>query len=148
MTDWVGWFGLAGLLVILEMFTGTFYLLMIGLGFAAGGLAALGGAAVAVQLLVAAVVGAMTIYALRCSKWGRHETPDVASDPNVNLDIGQVLVIEAWSGVGGEVRTARAMDRGALWDVELAQGGVARPGSFVICEVRGSRLIVANSSAK
>lgn len=148
MADWMGWFGLAGLLVILEMFTGTFYLLMIGLGFAAGGLAAFSGAGVALQLVIAGVVGVVATYALRRSRWGKDERPDAASDPNVNLDIGQVLVVDAWSGVDGEVRTARAMYRGALWDVELAQGGVARAGSFVIREVRGSRLIVTNSSTK
>ena len=148
MTDWMVWFGLAGLLVILEMFTGTFYLLMISLGFAAGGLAALGGAGIALQLLIAGAVGVVTTYALRRSKWGKADRPNAASDPNVNLDIGQAIVVEAWSGVDGESRTARAMYRGALWDVELAQGGVARRGNFVIREVRGSRLIVTNSGSK
>ncbi|HCN90871.1 MAG TPA: NfeD family protein, partial [Oxalobacteraceae bacterium] len=37
MTDWIVWSVLAGILVILELFTGTFYLLMIAIGFAAGG---------------------------------------------------------------------------------------------------------------
>ncbi|HZW14347.1 MAG TPA: NfeD family protein [Noviherbaspirillum sp.] len=148
MTDWMGWFGLAGLLVVLEMFTGTFYLLMIGLGFAAGGLAALGGASVAVQLLAAGAIGVIATYGLRRSRWGKNPRPDAASDPNVNLDIGQVLNVDAWSGDEGEARTTRAMYRGALWDVELAQGGIARAGTFVIREVRGSRLIVTNSGSK
>ncbi|MGH8809870.1 MAG: NfeD family protein, partial [Noviherbaspirillum sp.] len=37
MADWMIWFSLAGILVISEMFSGTFYLLMIGIGLAAGG---------------------------------------------------------------------------------------------------------------
>lgn len=148
MADWIGWFGLAGILVILEMFTGTFYLLMIGLGFAAGGVTALVGLGGALQLAVAAMVGVVATYGLRRSKWGKTAQRDAASDPNVNLDIGQVLVIDAWNGNEGETRTARAMYRGALWDVELEQGASARSGAFVIREVRGSRLVVANSSSK
>lgn len=148
MTDWMGWFALVGLLLILEMFSGTFYLLMIGLGFAAGGLAALAGAGVATQLVVAGAVGAAATYGLRRSKWGKGTRLNASSDPNVNLDIGQVLVVDAWSGTEGGVRTARAMYRGALWDVELEKGGAACAGTFVIREVRGSRLIVSNSGSK
>lgn len=148
MTDWMLWFGLAGVLVVLEMFTGTFYLLMIGLGFAAGGLAALLGLDGEVQLLAAALVGVVATYALRRSRWGRRERPDAARDPNINLDIGQTLAVDSWGGSEGEVRTARVMYRGALWDVELAHGATARPGMFIIREVKGSRLIVSNSSAK
>jgi hypothetical protein len=44
MSDWMIWFMFAGVLVILEIATGTFYLLMLGIGLAAAGLAALGGA--------------------------------------------------------------------------------------------------------
>lgn len=32
MDDWMTWFVLAGVLVVLELFTGTFYLLMIAVG--------------------------------------------------------------------------------------------------------------------
>jgi hypothetical protein len=39
---------------------------------------------------------------------------------------------------------ARVMYRGAMWDVELEAGAAAQPGSFIIREVRGNRLIVAN----
>lgn len=147
MADWMGWFGLAGALVILEMFTGTFYLLMMATGFAAGGIAALSGLAGEAQFALAAIVGVIATYGLRRSKWGKAQRNDAARDPNVNLDIGQLLVIEDWNGEAGQAQTARAMYRGALWDVELESDAVARPGSFVIREVRGNRLIVANSGS-
>jgi membrane protein implicated in regulation of membrane protease activity len=143
MSDWMIWFGLAGALVICEMFTGTFYLLMIGIGFSAGGLAALAGAGGSTQLAVTAIVGIAATYGLRRSKWGKMERGNASRDPNVNLDIGQTVAIEVWS----EARTARAMYRGALWDVELEGDAQARAGTFVIREVRGSRLIVANSGS-
>lgn len=143
MTDWIAWFVLAGILVVLEMFTGTFYLLMIALGFAAGGVAALAGASAAAQLVAAAAIGVIATYGLRRSKWGKTARRDAQRDPNVNLDIGQTLVVDAWSGEQGRTQTARVMYRGAMWDVELEAGALARPGAYVIREVRGNRLVVA-----
>lgn len=145
MTDWMIWFAVACVLVILEMATGTFYLLMIAIGTAAAGLAALGGMGVPEQCLIAAAVAALGTFALRRSKFGRPDHTDAARDPNVNLDIGQVLEVAEWRHVSGTSYTARTMYRGALWDVELAEGESPLPGKFVIQEVQGSRLIVRNS---
>jgi membrane protein implicated in regulation of membrane protease activity len=143
MTDWIAWFVLAGILVVLEMFTGTFYLLMIALGFAAGGVAALTGASAAAQLVAAAIIGVIATYGLRRSKWGKTARRDAHRDPNVNLDIGQRLVVDEWSGEQGGIQTARVMYRGAMWDVELEAGAWARSGTYVIRAVRGNRLVVA-----
>ncbi|RZI42315.1 NfeD family protein [Herbaspirillum sp. HC18] len=148
MTDWVAWLILAGVLVAVELFTGTFYLLMISLGFIAGGIAALAGGGISIQFALAAIVGVIATYGLRRSRWGRVTRRDAYRDPNVNLDIGQTLNVDAWSGSEGEVRTARVMYRGALWDVELEHGAAARPGAHVIRAVHGNRLVVANSSTK
>ncbi|WP_337367337.1 NfeD family protein [Noviherbaspirillum denitrificans] len=136
---------MAGVLVVLEMFTGTFYLLMIAIGLVAGGLAALAGGGTAVQLAVAGIAGAIATYGLRRSKWGKTSRRDAQRDPNVNLDIGQTLVVDEWAGQQGGVRTARVMYRGAMWDVELDAHAQARPGTYVIREVRGNRLVVAES---
>ena len=136
MTAWMVWLALAGVLVILELFSGTFYLLMISLGMAAGALAAVSGLSAELQILLAALVGAAAALALRRR---RPRKTDAARDPNINLDIGQSLHVSHW-----HEGSARAMYRGALWDVELAHGAHARSGQFVIREVRGSRLIVSN----
>jgi len=143
MADWMIWLAMAGIVVILEMFSGTFYLLMIAFGLAAGALAALVGLAPSVQLIVAAVVGIVATYALRRSRWGRRRAIDAVRDPNINLDIGQSVQVEHWDANG----STRAMYRGAPWDIELAAGEEARPGSFIIREVRGSRLIVSGQHA-
>ncbi|ABR90796.1 Uncharacterized conserved protein [Janthinobacterium sp. Marseille] len=147
MTDWMIWFAVACVLVILEMATGTFYLLMIGIGTAAGGLAALGGMGVPEQCLIAAAVAAFATFALRRSKFGRPDHTDAARDPNVNLDIGQTLEVGEWHQINASSYTARVMYRGALWDVELAESESPVPGKFIIREVQGSRLIVRNSDA-
>lgn len=147
MTDWILWFAAAGTLVILEIFTGTFYLLMIAIGLGAGGLLALTGADRPAQLIAAALIGMAATIFLRKSRLGRQEKTDAARDPNVNLDIGQTIHIENWNvqeeGHAAHA-TARVMYRGAMWDAELAHGSRAQPGPYVIREIRGSRLIVAN----
>ncbi|MGB6053708.1 MAG: NfeD family protein, partial [Burkholderiaceae bacterium] len=63
MADWMIWLAMAGIVVILEMFFGTFYLLMIALGLAAGALAAFSGLTQEAQLIAAAVVGIVATYA-------------------------------------------------------------------------------------
>ena len=143
MADWSYWLVAAGALVIVELFIGTFYMLMIAIGLAAGALAALLGLSAALQTLVAALVGVAATVALRRSRFGmQHQRVQAERDPNVNLDIGQTVHVPAWQdGV------ARVMYRGALWDVELDRtatgAAVPAPGQYIIREVRGSRLIVA-----
>lgn len=134
------WVTLAGVLVVLEMFTGTFYLLMIAIGMGVGGVAALLGLGVQMQVLVAAVVGVVATGILHRSRLGAAPKGSAANDPNVNIDIGQDVTVAAW-----ENGRARVMYRGAPWDVELTPGGQAQPGSFKIIGVNGSRLVVANS---
>ena len=138
MADWMNWFLAAGLLVILEMLSGTFYLLMLAIGIACGGLAALAGAATPLQALVAGGIGVLATLLLRRSKYGKPGKTHAARDPNVNMDIGQSVTVAQWQG-----NSARVMYRGALWDVELAPGAMATPGTFTIREIRGSCLIVA-----
>jgi membrane protein implicated in regulation of membrane protease activity len=146
MADWVGWLATAGILVILDLFTGTFYLLMIAIGLAAGGLVALAGAGFATQAIVAGVVGVIATGVLHRSRFGRGDHANDAGkgaatrDRNVNLDIGERLTVPAW-----DKGRARVMYRGALWDVELGQGATAHAGEFRIVEVLGSRLVVADA---
>jgi membrane protein implicated in regulation of membrane protease activity len=140
MADWMTWFVAAGVVVALELFTGTFYLLMIAIGLACGGLAALLGVSVPLQTTVAAVVGVAATELLRRSRLGRKIALPPSRDPNVNIDIGQTIRIDEWKD-----GKARAMYRGALWDVELAPGAEPRAGEFKIVEVQGSRLLVVNA---
>lgn len=140
MTDWMGWLVGAGILVIAELFTGTFYLLMIAIGLGAGAVAAASGASGSVQTFVAAAVGLVATAILHRSRFGRPARTEASRDRNVNLDIGQRVAVTEW-----QQGRARVMYRGALWDVELGPGALAEAGDFRIVEVRGSRLIVANS---
>ncbi|GGC02937.1 hypothetical protein GCM10007205_10170 [Oxalicibacterium flavum] len=145
MSDWMIWFIVACVLVGLEMASGTFYLLMIAIGAAAGGVAALLGFDAMTQTVLAAVTAALATFGLRRSRFARPNAVDASRDPNVNLDVGQTLEVGNWHVVPGAPATARARYRGALWDVELAEGGNPVEGAFVIREARGNRLIVTNA---
>ena len=143
MAEWSYWLVAAGAAVIVELFIGTFYLLMIAIGLAAGALAALLGLGLAAQTLAAALVGVGATVVLRRSRFGKTGTRAQAGrDPNINMDIGQKVNVPAWQD-----GAARVMYRGALWDVELdrsaSEHAIPTPGQYTIREVRGSRLIVA-----
>jgi membrane protein implicated in regulation of membrane protease activity len=140
MADWMNWMVAAGVLVILELFTGTFYLLMIAIGLAFGGGAALLHLSGPLQMVVAAAVGLIATGVLYRSRFGHPAKRNAARDPNVNIDIGQSVAVDEWHD-----GRARVLYRGALWDVELGQGANPQAGQFKIVEVQGSRLIVANS---
>ncbi|WEF34194.1 NfeD family protein [Pseudoduganella chitinolytica] len=138
MADWIMWLIAAGVLVALELFSGTFYLLMVAVGALAGALLAFLRVDLPGQMLAAALVGIVATVLLRRSRYARTARGEAGSDPNVNLDIGQTVQVTHW-----EHGAARVMYRGALWDVELAPGAVAQAGIFTIRAVRGSTLIVS-----
>ncbi|MCU6433641.1 NfeD family protein [Undibacterium sp. Jales W-56] len=144
MNAWMTWLVLAGVVVILELFTGTFYLLMIAIGLVAGALAAAFSVSLPLQLTVAAIVGSVATLALHYSKYGWTKNQDSSRDPNVNMDIGMSIQVKEWQDQGNGKYTARTMYRGAMWDVEL-QHSAGYPGAFIIEEIQGSRLIVRPS---
>ncbi len=138
MDSFIGWFVVAFGLLVAELLTGTFYLLVIAIALAAAGIAALAGLSTPLQFVVAAAIGVGGSIWLRSTRFGRrlHERGD---DRVQNMDIGQSLRVENWT----TARTARANYRGAVWDVELAPGEQPMSGEFVIREIQANRLIVA-----
>jgi membrane protein implicated in regulation of membrane protease activity len=138
MAGYVWWFVIGFGLLVAELLTGTFYLLVIAVAMGAAGVAALAGAPFSLQLVIAAGIGLGGSLWLRATKWGRrlHERGD---DRVQNMDIGQSLRVDQWT----PARTARANYRGSIWDVELAPGELAVPGDYVIREIQANRLIVA-----
>lgn len=142
MSDWTYWLIGAGILIVAELFIGTFYLLMIAVGLLCGAGAAWLGASGPQQTLAAALVGIGATMILRRTRYARHGRGQAANDPSINLDIGQRVTVPQW-----QERRARVMYRGALWDVELRAGLEPEPGDFEIVEVRGNRLIVARRQA-
>ena len=77
MEIYIYWFLLALVLLGLEMATGTFYLLMVAIAMAAGGLAALLGTSVAWQLTLSALMVIAGTIILR--RWKSTQVKEVAS---------------------------------------------------------------------
>lgn len=143
LTHQTVWFLVALGLGILELMTGTFYLLMVALGFCAGGLVAMGGGSFPMQLGVAALAAGAATLGLRSSRFGKLASRgDARRNPDVNPDIGQRIQVTAWAPDG----RARVSYRGAEWDVRLEAGQSALAGTYVITEVQGHCLILAAAS--
>jgi|SRR5690606_23085738 len=132
------WWLAALILGIVEMLTGTFYLLVLALGCAAAGGIALAGGSFTLQLLAAAVCS-IAGWALI---WRGRRLSDARQDPAADLvlDVGARIQIEHWD----EPHRTIARYRGAAWQVELADaaGPSGRPGPHVIRGVVGNRLVV------
>jgi len=129
------WWIVGGLLVAGELATGTFYLLMLAIGCAVGALAAHAQVGFVGQAIVAAVVGAVAVLT-----WHRRRPRPVApiapANPDINLDIGERVQVDAWNADG----TARVGYRGAAWNVRWVGEGAPGPGAHVIDEVRHNEL--------
>lgn len=138
MTASTWWWVLAGIAVVAELTTGTFYLLMIALGLAGGALAAHAGMSFAMQLVAAAVIGGGAVAAWRVRR--KHSAPALPPSTNrdVNLDIGSRLHVPQWN----RDRTARVPYRGATWTVRYAGTDDPQPGEHVIRAVEGSVLVI------
>lgn len=138
MADSTLWWLLAGSAVALELFTGTFYLLMLAVGLVAGALAAHAGAGIAMQLVVSALVGSASVIGWYLIKRRSPADPSVRSMRSVNLDVGEVLQIDEWRSDG----TASVQYRGAQWTVIQRPGNAPTPGAYRVAELVGNRLMV------
>jgi len=138
------WFVAAFLLIGAELLAGTFYLLVVGLGLVAGGIAAFAGIAFGAQVGAAALVAVIGIVILRQTRAGNMLR---AGKPEVSLDVGQsVQVIE--QRPDGSLRVNY---RGTQWDAELEsplpEGLAGSSGTMYIRALRGTKLIVAAQPA-
>ena len=132
----LGW-AIAGLvLVIVELLTGTFYLLMLALAaFGAAGAAWLG-YQFPVQALVAAAVaaaGCWGVHVYRARDKGARMAP---------IDAGMPASFETWIDSGS--RLARVRYRGASWDAHVEGAEALEPGTMLyVLSADGNTLKVA-----
>ena len=133
MDAYIVWFVGAALLVAVELFAGTLYLLMAATGALAGGMVALAVGPVWAQFLTAALVAIAGFAWLR--KRGRASI-GAAESPKLSFDVGQQVEVLERRPDG----TMRVAYRGTQWDAEIEPG--AGDGPYAIREIRGTRLIV------
>ena len=134
---WI-WFGLAALALIGEVSTGTFYLLLVAAGLAAGGFADILHAGLQWQIVACGVVIIVGLGILRATGILKKRGPDSRRSVDVNLDIGQSVSVGEWPESG----VTRVRYRGALWEAQLADGSPRIPGPHRIIEMRGAHLIL------
>lgn len=130
------WWILTGALIVAELFTGTFHLLLLALGTAAAALASHLGLGTAWQLLLASLsaAGSALLWYRRRSR----RTAVAASRPDLGLDIGQRVTVEHWDGDG----SSRVHYRGAAWSARYVGGGTPQPGLHRIRSIDGSQLLL------
>ena len=137
------WWVLAGVAVAAELATGTFYLLMLALGMAAGAVAAHVGLSGTLQIVAAALTGG---GATALWHWKRMKNPrsaPSAENRDVNLDIGERVTVETWAADG----TARVSYRGSVWTARLQPGAAMQPGAHLVRAVEGNWLVLAPLSS-
>lgn len=133
------WWILAGVAVIAELTTGTFYLLMVALGLAAGALCAHAGLPSTPQIVVAALVGGGATALWHWKRMRQPHSAPAAENRDVNLDVGERVQVTAWNDDG----TARVSYRGTLWTARLQSGSPALAGTHTVKAVEGNWLILA-----
>jgi membrane protein implicated in regulation of membrane protease activity len=136
MTDSTLWWLLGGAAVVLELLTGTFYLLMLAIGLGAGALAAHVGASFTLQITVAAVIGGGAVMGWNLFR--QKNAVATGANRDVNLDIGETVQVESWQPDG----SASVKYRGAQWSAVLVPGNPPSPGAHRIVEIRGSQLVL------
>jgi membrane protein implicated in regulation of membrane protease activity len=132
------WWVAAGAVVVAELASGTFYLLMFALGLAAAALAAHLGASISAQIVTAAVLGG---GATALWHWHRARQPKsmpASQNRDVNLDIGETVQVAAWSAQ----RTAQVHYRGSMWSARLQPGASAVSGDHTVTAVEGNWLVL------
>ncbi len=131
------WWAIGGIaLIIAELITGTFYLLVLGI-------AALAGAAVAwlhysfgIQALIAADIAISGVALV--TRFRQNQS----SSPGMSLDVGQSVVLDEW--VNEADGLARVRYRDAVWDAKVIdQKGAEAGRPLYIKHVDGNTLHVS-----
>lgn len=142
MDLWLLWLIGGFVLVIAELVTGTFYLLVVGAGaFVAALIAWLGGN----ELVQALICGAVAIAgAVLVHHWHGRNRAGKPGEGNF-LDRGQAVVLESWANE--TARIARVKYRGTSWDARLVHPEERpTPGTTLYIEGQeGNTLVVAST---
>lgn len=123
-------------LVIAELLTGTFYLLMLGVAAFGAAAGAYFGLPFSAQVVVAAIVSAAGCYGVHLYR----SRADNKSMPPI--DAGMPATFEQWIDPAG--RLARVRYRGASWEARVEEGAAPETGGLLyVVNVDGNTLKVA-----
>ena len=118
------WIVLGFLLIIAELLTGTFYLLVMGIGAFAGAAIAWGGGSFFLQAFGACAVALLGTGVVL------YLTPKRAATASDNLlDRGSPVELELW--VDSATGLARVKHRGASWEARVVSASRPTPGAML-----------------
>ncbi len=136
----LAWLLIGLMLVVIELMTGTFYLLILGVAAGIGSLIAFLDQPFWMQALsaaIAAVIGGVLVYRY-------HRAANASSPKDSANDIGQTVTIESW--VSEPQRLARVHYRGTVWDAEVVGSDRIEPGAVLyVVAMEGSRVKVSST---
>jgi membrane protein implicated in regulation of membrane protease activity len=138
METYLVWLVAGFALVIAELVTGTFFLLVLGIAAFAGSATAWFGLGFWLEALCAAAVAVAGVF------WVRQRRKTMPQPDMASLDVGQAVSFDAW--VSREQGTARVKYRNTLWDAEIEGARELDHGQVLfIRAVDGSTLKVATT---
>jgi membrane protein implicated in regulation of membrane protease activity len=136
MADYLVWTAAGLALVIAELVTGTFYLLVLGIAALVGAVVAFFGLGFWIQAIVASVIAVAGVVWI-------HQRRKLITPPSMpSPDLGQPVTWESW--VSQSDRLARVRYRGSSWDARVAGECAGEPGEMLyISAIHGNTLEVA-----
>ena len=141
MEMWVLWIIVGLVLVIAELVTGTFYLLVLGAGAFAAAIASWAGAGAIVQAFTAGLVAVGGAFGVH--HW--HEAHRRKDEGQANfLDRGQPVVLEGWANEAAGL--ARVKYRGTTWDARLPSTARPMPGSTLYIDAQDGQTLVVQEA--
>ena len=138
METYLVWLAAGFVLIIAELVTGTFFLLVLGIAAFAGSATAWFGLGFWLQALCAAAVAIAGVFWVRQQR-KTMQRPDMAS-----LDVGQAVTFDVW--VSREQGAARVKYRNTQWDAEVEGARALHRGEVLfIHAVDGNTLKVSKA---
>lgn len=139
MEEYLAWAVIGMALIVVELLTGTFYLLVLGIAAFGAALAAYLGQGFPLQVIVGGAIAAVGCYGVHVYR-ARNATQQMPP-----IDAGQPASFEAW--LDQAARRARVRYRGASWDAVIEGDAVPEPGATVyVLAAHGNTLKVSTRS--
>jgi membrane protein implicated in regulation of membrane protease activity len=133
------WLTLAGILIVAELLSGTFYLLVFGVACLAGAMAAWLGFGLSVQLLMTAVLALLGAWGV--TQMRQHFLERAVPLEITHPDIGKRVVVDAWLSA----TEVRVQYRGTFWQAEL-QAGTDAGLPLIIVATHNNNFILGNET--
>jgi membrane protein implicated in regulation of membrane protease activity len=137
MENYLVWLAVGFVLVIAELVTGTFFLLVLGIAAFAGSATAWFGLGFWLEALCSAAVAIAGVF------WVQRQRKSMPQRDMASLDVGQAVTLDVW--INREQGAARVKYRNTLWDAEVeGERGFDHGQVLFIHAVEGNTLKVAN----